>query len=180
MKRLAVYAGLVLFLLSHQVRAANVYLMVFFDDAPLKGATVQLNDRNVGATDSRGAVSAFLEPGSHVLTLVDDNINFPIEFRSDTEQDVEIKVAFTAASGDEPQVSIRKFGVDAPAGEGFITGKILRANGAPIEGATVAAAGTEYSSSTDEFGVYVLQIPRGEYVIDVSAPAFNTASVSDV
>lgn len=180
MKRLAVYAGLVLSLLSHQALAAKVYLMVFFDDAPLKGATVQLDDRNVGATDSRGAVSAFLEPGSHVLTLVDDNINFPIEFRSESDQDVEINVTFTATSGDEPQVNIRKFGLDTPAGEGFITGKILRASGAPVEGATVATADAEYSSSTDEFGVYVLKIPRGEYEINVSAPGFNTASVSGV
>jgi outer membrane receptor protein involved in Fe transport len=180
MKRLAVYAGLVLSLLSHQALAANVFLMVFFDDAPLSGARIQLDDRNLGTTNDRGGVSAYLEPGSHVLTLTDDDVDFPIEFRSESDEDIEIKVSFTSASGDKPQVSIRKFGADAPAGEGFITGKILRPSGAVVEGATVAVANTAFTSTTDEFGVYLLKIPRGEYEIDISAPGFKTVSVSGV
>lgn len=137
MKRLAVYAGLVLTVLSHQALAADLFLMVFYDDAPLQGATVLLDDRDLGTTNSRGGVSTYLEPGSHVVTLVDDDVRLPIEFRSETDQDVEIKVTFTA--GAEPQINIRKFGVDAPAGEGFITGKILESGGAALQGATVAA-----------------------------------------
>lgn len=178
MKRLAVYAGLVFSVISHQALAADLFLMVFYDDAPLKGATVRLDDRDLGTTDSRGGVSTYLEPGSHVVTLVDDDVQLPIEFRSETDQDVEIKVTFTA--GAEPQVNVRKFGVDAAAGEGFITGKILESGGAAVQGATVAAANTSFTATTDEFGVYVLQIPRGEYEIEISAPGFRTASVPGV
>lgn len=180
MKRLAVCAGLALSFLSHQALAANLYMMVFLDDAPLSGVTVNLDERNLGATDKRGSVSAELEAGSHVVTLVDDEIPFPIEFRSAAEEDVEIKVTFTATPGSAPDVSIRKFSADAPAGEGFITGKVLDSSGAAVPGATVAAANTAYSVSTDEFGVFVLKIPRGAYELEVSAPGLKTASVPGV
>ena len=90
--------------------------MVFVDDAPLSGVTVNLNERNLGTTDKRGSVSAELQEGSHVVTLEDDDVQLPIEFRSDAEEDVEIKVTFTATPGSAPDISIRKFSVDAPAG----------------------------------------------------------------
>ncbi|MEZ5571295.1 MAG: TonB-dependent receptor [Halioglobus sp.] len=180
MKRLACYAGLVLSLVTHQALAADVFLMVFYDDAPLKGATVMLDERNLGTTNSRGASSTQLAAGSHVLTLVDNDIAFPIEFSSESEEDVEIKVAFSSASGVQPKVTIRKFGASAPAGEGFITGKISDVNGNAIAGATVSAANTAYSATTDEFGVYVLKIPRGAYEIDVRAAGFQAVSVPDV
>jgi len=180
MKRLAGYAGLALSLVTHQALAADIFLMVFYADAPLKDVSVTLDERNIGVTDSRGGSSATLEPGSHVLTLADDNIQFPIEFSSEAEEDVEIKVSFTGSAGDAPKVNIRKFGADAPFGEGFITGKITDASGAAVAGATVAAANTSYSATTDEFGVYVLKIPRGGYEIDVRAPGYQTVSVPKV
>tara|TARA_R110002049_G_scaffold1716_3_gene12997 strand:+ start:3222 stop:6278 length:3057 start_codon:yes stop_codon:yes gene_type:complete len=180
MKRLAVYAGLALSLLSQQVLAANLYLMVFYEDAPLSGATVFLDERNLGTTDARGSAEAVLEPGDHVLTLVDrdDGTDFPVEFSSATQEDVEIKVTFSA--GVAPAVAIRKFGIEGGLGEGFITGKILDPSGAAIAGATVAAADSSYTATTDEFGVYVLKIPRGEYAIDVSAPGYQTATAPKV
>jgi outer membrane receptor protein involved in Fe transport len=180
MKRLALYAGLVISLLSHQAFAANLYLMLFLDDAPMSGATVILDDRNLGTTNRTGGVSTELESGSHVVRLMDDGVEFPIEFSSAADEDVEIKVSFSAADGDKPKVSIRKFGVDAQGGEGFITGKILDPNGSPVQGATIAAENSAYKASADEFGVYVLKIPRGEYSISVSAPAFQTVTVPDV
>ncbi len=180
MKRLAVYAGLSLSLLSHQALSANMYLMVFYDDAPLSGATVFLDERSLGTTNSRGGVEASLESGDHVLSLEDDNFKLPVEFSSTAEEDVEIKIAFTASAGDDPKVVIRKFGEEGALGEGFITGKIIEASGVALVGATVAAANSAYTTSTDEFGVYELKIPRGEYTIEVSAPGFQKVLVPDV
>lgn len=180
MKRLAVYAGLALSLLSHQALAANLYLMVFYGEAPLSGATVFLDERNLGTTNSRGGSEAVLEAGDHVLTLVGDDIKVPVEFSSAVEEDVEVKITFSGNANDEPKVNVRKFGVDGGLGEGFITGKIQDASGAVVVGATIAAENSAYTSTTDEFGVYVLQVPRGEYAIDISAPGYQTVSVPDV
>lgn len=180
MKKRAVYAGLILTLLTQQALAANLYLTVFLDDAPLKGATVMLDERNLGTTDSRGGSTATLEPGSHVLTLMDDDVAFPIEFSSTAEEEVEIKVTLTSAEGDAPTVDIRKFSDSTPAGEGFITGRILDASGAAIEGATIAVANTSFTASADDMGVYELKLPRGEYEIQISAPGFQTETVAGV
>ncbi len=180
MKRLAATAGLLLSIISHQTLASDLFLMVFLDDAPLSGATVMLDERNLGTTNGQGSTSTRLEAGSHVVTLVDDQIKFPIEFSSTAEEDVEIKVTFTSSTGDKPEVSIRKFTVGAEGGKGFITGKILDPSGAGIKGATVAIPNTSYTATTDEFGVYVLNIPRGEYTIEVSAAGFQGASAASV
>ncbi|MEZ5502484.1 MAG: TonB-dependent receptor [Halioglobus sp.] len=150
------------------------------DDAPVKGALVILDDRELGTTDSRGGAGTELEAGSHVLKLMDDNVEFPVEFSSEAEEDVEIKVTFTAVEGDEPKVSIRKFGADAPPGEGFITGKILDPAGAPLPGATIGVANSSYTASADEFGVYVLKVPRGEYNIAITAPGYQKVTVPNV
>jgi len=180
MKRLAASAGLALSLLSHQALASDLFLMVFLDDAPLSGATVMLDERNLGRTNSQGSASAALEAGSHVVTLADDQIEFPIEFSSTAEEDVEIKVTFTSAAGDKPDVGIRKFGVGDESGKGFITGKVLDPSGNAIEGATVAIPGSSYTATTDQSGVYVLNIPRGEHKIVVSAAGFQEAAAGNV
>ena len=132
-----------------------------------------LDERNLGKTNSLGSASATLEAGSHVVTLIDDEATFPIEFSSAAAEDVEIKVTFTSSTGDKPEVSIRKFGVGAEGGEGFITGKILDSSGAAIKGATVAIPNTSYTATTDEFGVYVLNLPRGEYSLSSVPPDFR-------
>jgi len=90
MKRLAPTAGLLLSLISFQALAAEVLLTVFLDDAPLSGATVTLDERNVGKTNSLGSATAALQEGTHVMTLVADDATFPIEFSSAAEEDVEI------------------------------------------------------------------------------------------
>src|SRR6056297_1709191 len=113
MKRLAATAGLLLSVISHQALAANAFLMVFLDDAPLSGVRVTLDDVPIGRTDARGSAESTLTAGDHVITLTDDEIEFPVAFSSAADEDVEIQVTFTAQEGDEPRVIINKFGPGA-------------------------------------------------------------------
>jgi hypothetical protein len=162
MKSIAVSVGLLLSLISHQVFAANAYLMVFLDDAPLRGVAVTLDDVPLGATDSRGSVSTRLDAGDHVLLLSDDDISFPIEFSSSAGEDVEINVTFTRTEGDEPVVTVNRFAAGDTSASGYITGTVSNTAGTPIAGATVTVEDTDLSTVTDADGVYVLQVPRGE------------------
>ena len=180
MKRLAQYAAITLSLLAQQAFAADLYLQVFQDDAPVRGVTVLLDERNLGSTDSRGSSNATLEPGSHVLRLESDELKFPVEFISAAEEDVEVTVIFRSVASDQPKVSIRKFDVNATDGQGVITGKIRDANGAPLQGASIATADSTYDAIADEFGVYVLNIPRGEYTFIVSASGYEEATLVDI
>lgn len=180
MKRLARYVAITLSLLAQQAFAADLYLQVFQDDAPVRGVTVLLDERNLGSTDSRGSSNATLEPGSHVLRLESDELKFPVEFISAAEEDVEVTVIFRSVASDQPKVSIRKFDVNATDGQGVITGKIRDANGAPLQGASIATADSTYDAIADEFGVYVLNIPRGEYTFIVSASGYEEATLVDI
>jgi outer membrane receptor protein involved in Fe transport len=180
MKRLARYAAITLSLLAQQAFAADLYLQVFQDDVPVRGVTVLLDERNLGSTDSRGSSNATLEPGSHVLRLESDELKFPVEFISAAEEDVEVTVIFRSVASDQPKVSIRKFDVNATDGQGVITGKIRDANGAPLQGASIATADSTYDAIADEFGVYVLNIPRGEYTFIVSASGYEEATLVDI
>jgi outer membrane receptor protein involved in Fe transport len=168
MKRLAGYAGLALSLVAHHTLAADVLLIAIVDDAPLAGVSVLLDERNVGITDPRGTTTAGIESGSHVVTIVRDNTRVPIQFSSAPGENVEIKVAFTAASSAQPEVTIRKFPETAPAAGGAAATTVPQAAAAPDAGtATPAAAG-----QAEE--VYVL----GEYTPKESSESIERFSTS--
>lgn len=180
MKSIAVYVGLLLSLMSHQVLAANAYLMVFLDDAPLRGVTVSLDDAPMGITDSRGSVSASLDAGDHVMVLTDDGVSFPVQFSSTAGEDVEINVTFTRTTGDEPSITVNRFAAGDTTASGYITGTVSNTAAVPIAGANVIVDGTDISTVTDADGVYVLQVPRGEYDVRVIAPDYKTLELGDV
>lgn len=162
MKRLAVYAGLALFLFSHQLLAANLYITLLYDDAPLGGATLYLDERNLGTTDSQGGSEAVMEAGDHVLRVVDEKVKFPVEFRSLEGEDVEIEISFTANAGDEPKVSIRKFGLDGvpavsvptlPIEEVFVMGVFNpQENAASVERYAVSITNAIDAAQLERFG----------------------------
>ena len=174
MKNIAVFIGLLLTLIASRTLAADVHMMVFLDDAPLRGVEVSLDDEPVGFTDSSGRVSTPLEAGDHVMTLSDDDLDFPVSFTSSTDEDVEIVVTFTASTGDEPVVSVKRFAAGQPGEPGFVTGTVKNTLGTPIAGANVVVEGAEQSALTDDQGIYVLELPRGAYDLRVVAPDYRT------
>lgn len=179
MKRLAVNAGLLFALLSQPALAAKTYLMVFLDDAPVSGIELDLDGVDAGTTNARGSAEIELEAGEHVLTLVDDEIRFPVAFSSDAGEDVEVSVTFNSTPGVAPAVTVRNFG-PGDTGSGYITGQVLDAAGAPVSGARIALDGTGYAATADSAGIYTLEVPRGAYDIAVTAPGYNGVSISNV
>lgn len=180
MKRTYLCIGLLLSLVSHQVLAAGLYVQLFLDDAPLQGVVAALDDAPIGTTDRRGNVSAELQSGAHQLTLSDDDLDFPIEFRSAEGEDVEVSVTFTSAKGDEPQVRVRKFAAGESGADGFVTGTVTNTANSPIAGASVVVSGAGVAATTDANGVYQINVPRGEYDLRISHPEYKSATVADV
>ncbi|MEM9256414.1 MAG: TonB-dependent receptor [Pseudomonadota bacterium] len=174
------YAGLVVSLFSQQVLAGDAFIRVFVDEAPLSGAQVIMDGVPLGTTNQRGGASGEIGSGTHLLILKDDDIEFPIEFSSTIDEDVEISVTFTTAEGDEPKVTIRKFSPDEVDAQGFLTGQVMDSTGSAITGATVSISDTPYTATTDAQGIFTLQIPRGEYEVSVAAAGFDTATMPGV
>ncbi|GHD31003.1 TonB-dependent receptor [Parahalioglobus pacificus] len=180
MKKIAVTLGLLLLFTASRAIAADAYLMVFLDEAPLRGVTVTLDDTPIGETDGNGRISAPLTAGEHVLGLSDDDLTFPVAFSSGADEDVEIVVTFTASTGDEPVVSVKRFAVGDVAATGFITGTVKNTVGAPVVGANIIAEGVDASTATDSDGVYVLELPRGAYDVRVVAPDYRSVDIPNV
>ena len=108
MKRLAVLTGLFFSFLTFPALAANTFIMLFYDDAPLQGVAVEVDGDELGRTDARGSAEATLPAGDHVITLVDDDIEFPVSFSTGAGEEVELSVTFS--EGAEPEVTINTFG----------------------------------------------------------------------
>lgn len=56
---------------------------------------------------------------------------------------------------------------------GMVSGKVLSTDGTPVDYATVALKGTEYSGTTDEKGIYHINAPAGRYTIAFSSVGFE-------
>ncbi len=56
---------------------------------------------------------------------------------------------------------------------GMISGKVLSADGEPLDYATVSLKGTEYSSVSNEKGLYHISAPAGEYTVVFSSVGFE-------
>lgn len=179
MKRIA--TCLVLCLLASRALASNLYLLVFYDKAPLSGVLLEVDGIVEGQTDDHGGAEvAALEAGSHVLTLSDDDIAFPVKFDLRDDEDAEISVTFTSAENVEPIVSVKKFGSTDEGPIGYLTGQVTDPNDVPLAGARVTVEGTGLSTVTNDRGIYSLEVPRGSRTISVASDGYRAASVSDV
>ncbi|MEM8660472.1 MAG: TonB-dependent receptor [Pseudomonadota bacterium] len=174
------FAGLVASLFSLPVLAGDAFIRVFIDEAPLSGAEVIIDEVPLGKTNVRGGASGPIGSGTHLLILKDDETEFPIEFSSTIDEDVEITVTFTSQAGDTPEVSIRKFSPEDGDAQGFLTGQVLDSAGTPVNGATVSVVDTPYTTTTDAEGIFTLEIPRGEYDIAVAAEGYSAAQMPGV
>lgn len=56
---------------------------------------------------------------------------------------------------------------------GMVSGKVLSTDGIPVDYATVALKGTEYSGTTDEKGIYHINAPASKYTIVFSSVGFE-------
>jgi hypothetical protein len=71
--------------------------------------------------------------------------------------------------------------VTLPEGTGLIEGVVYDQNRAPVSGALVKIAGTEYYTTTGSDGRFrITAIPVGKYVIEASRVGFSSATRTDV
>ena len=66
------FSGLLIcVLLATPVSAEELYVQLFFDEAPLKGAEIKLDDISLGATGATGGLDALIEAGDHTLLILE-------------------------------------------------------------------------------------------------------------
>ncbi len=167
-------------LASQQSLAADAFLHVFYKETPLQGIEVEFDGRRLGETDDRGSAETEIDAGSHTIELSrEGNVISTVTFESAEDEDVEISVSFLDDSG-EPRILVQKFGEGDASETGFLTGVVTDADGAVIPGAKVATVDGAVETTTNERGVYVLELPRGVHSVEISHPDYETASIDDI
>ncbi|MES0874362.1 TonB-dependent receptor [Sinimarinibacterium thermocellulolyticum] len=175
--RLRAALALVALLLCPAAWAAELYLSVFLQSSPLKGVDVELNDRFVGVTGSRGDVRTELYAGRHVIRLVKNGASLAeYAFAVEEGENAEISMTFTDFAH-KPEVAIDTYlpGAESTA-TGELSGVVRDEAGAPIANAIVELEPGGTTATTDSQGVYSLTVPRGEYRLSVTHPEYEAVT----
>ena len=164
---------------SHYALAAETYLSVFYDSAPLEGVKVSFNGEEIGETNRFGSVSTYLGDGSHTFSLSkDDTVLNEGTFALSDNEEVEISITFSDKKAD-PVQKVQKFDGSTSA-IGFISGVVKDENNQPIANAIISIDGLSTEFSTAEDGAFRLELDRGAYDIDISHPDYSSATLSGI
>ena len=133
---------------------------------PLEGAKVWVHETGQAAyTDETGFYRLRLPPGSYNVTAE------AFGYYEQIAGDVEVM---------EHVVTSRDF-VLTPMPSGFIGGTITNADtGDPIEGGRITLLGSTLSTTTDEFGYYIIEAPTGTYDVTARASGYQPSIFPDV
>ncbi|MEE4193364.1 MAG: TonB-dependent receptor [Halieaceae bacterium] len=170
-----------LMLVAQPTWAAEVFLHVFFEEAPLQNVNVSIDGDSVGSTDNRGALATELDAGSFTMELsFQGNEIAEVDFTitDAASEEVEIEVSY-GRNLDEPDVNVMTFAVGDSGGQtGILSGTVRDTDGNPVAGATLRSNG--YSTTTSADGTFGLELPRGEQDVSVSASGFAAANLPNV
>ncbi len=109
MKKISLPVGLAIALLAPELLAADAYIHVFYDQVPLKGVAITLDDEPLGITDVEGGMVIEIEDGIHQLVITAGEVTVPVEFEIVADEDVAVRVNFPTDDDFQPQIDIRHF-----------------------------------------------------------------------
>ena len=159
--------------------AEEAFVLVFLEDAPLRHIKIAVDGKIVGVTDGKGLVQASLQPGPHKLYLITDDDAIPVIFDLPKDGQIEISAVFSRDEESAPIVNSRIFNNDSSA-SGYIAGVVTSPSGLPIEGATVEVKDLDITATTNDEGIYSLELPRGLHDIQVSRAGYQASSSTSV
>ena len=170
-----------LFLLAQPSWAAEVFLHVFFEEAPLQNVEVSMGGNSLGQTDGRGALFFGVGVGAHTVDLsFQENVIAQVRFQvSDANnEEVEVEVDYSR-DGSEPGVAVRTFAVGESGGEsGILSGTVMDAAGDPVSDAVLTSNGETTTSAAD--GTFGFELPRGVRNVTIEADGFAAAFLDDI
>lgn len=151
-----------------QVAPGEVAVAVLRGTEGVAGLTVSVDGKSIGTTDAGGRINFRTTSGLHriVLTRGTTNVAFT-EIRLGDADAAEVAVSLPADVGDakvERDVFTAREAAITP-----IAGIVTDSSGKPLAGARVSAADTAVNATTDASGAFTLNLPRGEYTVQVAA-----------
>jgi len=125
-----------------------------------------------------GFVTFDLKGGNHKVELSQFG-EFAGEFDFDAaaKQNAEVQIEMIAGEAVQ-EVSVYTPGQEQTLALGKVSGYLeSEETGGGVEGALISVAGTELSVTTNSEGFYELEIPRGEYTLNVAHPSYGNREV---
>lgn len=163
--------------------AAELLLYAFDEGGPARGLTVILDGVPLGNTDQNGKISGRLPAGAHQVVIENTRgkklANF--EFSSKVGESADASV--TLYEDSEPLTTVDTYTGDSvkAMATGLLRGQILSMeDGAPVSSAIISVMGAGSPVKPDAQGTYRIELPRGSYDIEVSAPGFISRNLESV
>ena len=163
-------------LLSISVQAAFAGEAVFYiteDGQPLDSMAVSVDGKKK-LIASNGFVTFDIEAGEHQVELSEmGEWAGEFSFNVNDVESAEIKVDMIAGEA-MPEIAIYDPTDTAHQSLGAVSG-VLSAEepGGTVDGAVITAEGTQFSTTTDTHGEYTLELPRGEYTLNIAHPNYG-------
>lgn len=166
----------------------EVIFFVFDGDMPVKGAALRVDGTVVSRTGDDGGLVTNLTAGRHDVVLVRDGKEV-LDLDLLTAEGERVQVVVGLREGDEPEISIESSGTqpvlaqsegEASRDPGLLEGTITAADGRPVADARVSVPARGRAVRTDENGLFRIELPPGNYAIEVSHPRYATQSVDNL
>lgn len=171
----------------------EISLYLFQQGNPKPDVQVQVGEDRTDTTNRNGAINQELPPGTYPLVLREgETVLAELEISiSENENKVLI---LTLRDGAPPELYVEsshegaarqgtaRAATERPQGEpGLLRGRIDSSeDDSPIANARVFVAGTPLEATTNEDGVFEMEVPSGTYTLSVVHPDYSTQTVDDV
>ncbi len=164
------------------LQAAELLVSTFYESRPFKGLEIELDGRLVGTTNEQGEVLTPIVSGEHVLRVLENGAALAdYRFSLAADRAADLSIGFTDFKT-PPEFKLAEYipgqgSESAAAGAtGTVTGTVSDIKGNTVASASVRIVQLGTEVLTDGAGRFELELPRGEYTLQISHPEYRPAT----
>lgn len=164
--------------------SGDVVMFVFDGNQPVVGAKVTVDGKTVARTGEDGGVLIDIPAGRHDVRVV-RNGETVVQLDLLTAVGEQIRIIAILQGDGDPRINISSTGtgpvlaVDTKK-RGLLKGMITSASGEPIANARVRVPARGLAVRTNEQGRFKIELPPGDYSIEVSHPEYATQMLRNI
>lgn len=172
--------------------SGDVVIFIFDGDTPVEGASLLVDGKKVASTGDDGGIFTSLSAGRHKV-IIERNGEQVVDLDLLTVDGEQVQLIATLKQGQKPEINIESTGsgpvlaqdaesqsVQPDQKAGLLKGTIVATGDAPVSDARVLVPSRGRATRTDENGVFQIELPPGNYSIEVSHPNYATQTLDNL